>query len=1566
MRAARVRSRLESHGLSADRAGRLWLSDFGDVVAGAAWNPAVALRRDHVIRYLDRYRALVRVPGGGRRLAISTVPLLTGPSGPGRQVDLALGAAGSGWAPRDPAVRVAIPSVASDGVAVGGEGVRIVPLVAGLGSGQLRGGSVFYPGGSGDVDAAAVPTVTGVELFSVLRSRLAAEQLTYRVQLPVGATLRSAGTGAEVVADGRVLVTIPPPVARDAQRTLVPVEMSVSGDVLELSVRHRERDVAYPLEVDPSVVVPNASMGGWTFTPDSTGMISGTVGSGGSAMSAPPGTYPSGDMGALTWTTSSAEIPGVLTSVQFANLVDRTAGEFGGEIHIACGPVANGDVVAGGGWNDTTASSWTVGPPLVDTHGQACVNTVQIDMYTFSSMTTTTTASWTIGGILLTVKTSGPSRQELWGSMNRGEPNVRHVCKGHPVNCATGNQYETQTDLSAVSHGLGLGLVRTYNSQAAAVASASGAFGYGWSGSYSDHLVIDPTDQIATVYQENGSTVPFDINTDGSFSSGGWVQATLVKQSDGTYLYTLPDQSTFVFDSAGRLTKETDRNGNAIGMSYDTNGHLVAATDATGRSISFSYNADGTVSSATDPANDTARYSYTSGNLTQVVAADGGVWKFGYDASHQLTSMTDPDGRAITTSYDASNRVTSQTDAFGTRYWSYASDETVITNPAGDVTDEVFQNNQPVSITYAKGTSLAGTRTIAYDPNGNPISETDQNSHTWNYGYDAAGNRTSVQDPNGHTTSRTYDAQRDVTSVTTPLGHQTTFAYDAHGNLTSVSRIAAGQTQTIGYGYDAAGDRTSMTDPLGKTWTYGYDGYGDLTSVIDPLGNKATYGYDAIGRRTSMVSPRGNVTGGNPASFTTTYAYDALSRMTSETDPLGHTQSWSYDPVGNLISHTDERNNSTSYSYNAANEPTTTTRPNGTTLQSSYDANGNVSSQTDGAGKTTTYSYDPLGRVTSVTTPLGKSTSYGYDKAGNRTTVTDPDGRITTDGFDAANELTSITYSDGHTPNVSYTYTADGQRATMVDGTGTTSYSYDSLDRVQNVTNGAGSAIAYAYDLANNITAITYPGGHTVSRAFDADGRLSALTDWKTNTTTFGYDPNSNLLSTTFPDTASTVDTTTYDNSDRIMAINSSQTGGPLFSIAYTRNPSGQVLSETDTGLPAPASQAYTYNTLGQLASASSTGTYSYDAADNPTVQHGSTFNYNNDNELTTSGGSTWTFNNEGQRVANNWTTATMSYGYDQAGNLTSVTQPAYGTTAAVNNTYTYDGDGNRVSLNQSGSQHAFTWDISGSLPRLGCENSSCYIYGPAGPVEMIDGNGNPTFFHLDQQGSVRMITKPNGTNVGAYTYDPYGRVLAQTGSAFTRLEYDGQWFESVSNLFNLLARNYDPKTGQFMSRDPFAAQTRQSYLYAAGDPVNRSDPSGLSVFGGACDPWDIPCIANVDGTYLGKHGGAIAGAAGDVVTVSGCAIPGIDVSCAALIAGDAALQSTLAVAGPGSAAHKAALVGVNLLLAGYGGLGAGAVEYLPKDTPGWVNPFIQASFAAPIAGYDAAKIGAGDGSTGC
>jgi len=69
-------------------------------------------------------------------------------------------------------------------------------------------------------------------------------------------------------------------------------------------------------------------------------------------------------------------------------------------------------------------------------------------------------------------------------------------------------------------------------------------------------------------------------------------------------------------------------------------------------------------------------------------------------------------------------------------------------------------------------------------------------------------------------------------------------------------------------------------------------------------------------------------------------------------------------------------------------------------------------------------------------------------------------------------------------------------------------------------------------------------------------------------------------------------------------------------------------------------------------------------------------------------------------------------------------------------------------------------------------------------------------------------------------------------GSSFYPNNYlhRGEQYDSDLSLYYLRARYYNPNTGRFMSRDPWAGKpwipkTLHKYLYADGNPVNAMDP---------------------------------------------------------------------------------------------------------------------------------------------
>ena len=1310
---------------------------------------------------------------------------------------------------------------------------------------EVGGQSVFFGGMAADTDAVVAPALNGAEFFAVLRSRLSPEQLRYRLTLPAGAVLRSAAGGAVVARGGTVLAQIPAPSARDVQGVIVPVQMTVSGDELLLHIERQPSDIAYPLLVDPKVITITNGDAGWKLTQTGAKNFTGTRGAG-LSITGPVTTYPVGEVVVSTakWEYLPPKSP-ELTEVEFQGLSLTASSKYvgGGEAEnvgwqvSACG-VTNGhqltvppssDISFYGGRKDVhKCESATIGFQLSEEG-----ITPSVDSGYFSVAAIVLTVQWNSGE---------GNESEGYGPSSEGRPDKKNCLKADPVNCATGNLTESQTDLSVGGRGPELGMTRTYNSQLAAHETEHGIFGYGWTGSYSAHTTFakscETCLETATVYENNGSSTLFENYEGQWYSLAPLVQATLVKE--GTqYIYTLPNQTKLAFESTGRLASETDRNGNALTMKRNTEGRLESLSDSAGRKLTLAYNASGEVESATDPMGHVVKYTYESGNLVGVTqpGETSKRWKFKYNASHELTEMTDGRSNTVTTEYNGSHQVTAQTDALKRKFsWKYGTitegTYTEVTEPNGAVTREEFDElGQPISITQAYGTALAATTTYEYNGFYNLIAVTNPDKQTTKYSYDPEGNLASETNPDGDETQWTYNSEHALETTTTPDGETTTIKREAHGNPESISREAPGsETQATKYKYDADGDLESMTNPLGHTWTYEYDSYGDRKSETDPEGNKRTWEYNEDSQETATVSPRGNVKEAEASKYTTKTERDAQGRPLTVTDPLGHKTKYKYDGDGNLETETDPNSNVTKHTYDADNEPTKVEEPNKTITETEYDKAGQVVSQTDGKKNVTKYVRNLLEEITEVVDPLSRKTTKEYDTAGNLTKVIDAAGRTTTYTYDPAGRLKELSYSDGKTHAVEYEYNKDGDVTVMKDGSGTTKYSYDQLDRTTETENGHGEVIKHEYNLGNELTKITYPNGKAVTRTYDNDGRLEKVTDWLEHTTKFSYDPDSDLATTAFPTGTEDEDKYAYNEADQLSEIKMMKGTETLASLVYTRDNDGQVKGITSKGLPGEEKPAYEYDANSRLKKGGTTS-YEYDADNNPTKLGTSAYTYNKADELETGPSLKYTYNEVGERTKTTPTTGpATTYGYDQAGNLITVERPKEGEVAKIEDAYGYNGNGLRVSQTISGTTSYLAWDTAEEEPLLLSDGTNSYIYGPAGslPIEQINNStGTVLYLHDDQQGSTRLLTGSTGKVEGKCSYSPYGTPTCE-GTATTPLGFDGQYTNSDTGLIYLRAREYDPSTAQFLSVDPIVAVTQAPYNYAGDNPVNLADPTGL------------------------------------------------------------------------------------------------------------------------------------------
>jgi RHS repeat-associated protein len=260
------------------------------------------------------------------------------------------------------------------------------------------------------------------------------------------------------------------------------------------------------------------------------------------------------------------------------------------------------------------------------------------------------------------------------------------------------------------------------------------------------------------------------------------------------------------------------------------------------------------------------------------------------------------------------------------RTWARGTNTTYSYNNAGDLQSVDYADATP-DVTYAydrmgRPSQVTGATTndLVYSLEGYLLSENVVNK-AWNYtsqnryGLDALKRRTALTNLTlGITHLSSYDAASRLQSVSTPdSGVLISYAYasnsplvsgltfqkggftrlttskqfDALERLMQVSSVPSGTSAVSStYGYNAANQRTSLTNADGSYWRFGYDQLGQVTNGwrfwsdgSEVLGQTFNYAFDDVGNRRT-------VSAGAAASLRTqTYAVNALNQYTNRTVP---------------------------------------------------------------------------------------------------------------------------------------------------------------------------------------------------------------------------------------------------------------------------------------------------------------------------------------------------------------------------------------------------------------------------------------------------------------------------------------------------------------------------------------------------------------------------------------------------------------------------------------------------------------------------------------------------------
>ncbi|WP_374029432.1 RHS repeat domain-containing protein [Bdellovibrio bacteriovorus] len=543
----------------------------------------------------------------------------------------------------------------------------------------------------------------------------------------------------------------------------------------------------------------------------------------------------------------------------------------------------------------------------------------------------------------------------------------------------------------------------------------------------------------------------------------------------------------------------------------------------------------------------------------------------------------------------------------------------------------------------------------------------------------------------------------------------------------------------------------------------------------------------------------------------TTYEYDAFNRVKKITDPLNGETSFTYSNTGLLLSVTDPKNQTTTYTYNDRGWLTSTTNALGQIESYTYDPDGLMLTKTRRDGSVIQYTYNEAKQLTRIGTS-DNETKFNYDPNGNLIWVWDRDSAI--NRTYTSNNLLKSENQRGF--SVQYTYNSVGTRQTMTANGNETEYFYTGLDvlnEIRSKINGQNFTWTRELDQLNRPIKDILPNGVETRRTFTALSQLASINN---------YNPHSHLISGFAYQ---------YDDVGKRISKTESNVG-----VA----PTGQVETLSTTS-------NYVYDNLDRLTQASSPReSFAYDSVGNRQFASGT--NYNAINQLLDDGWKyTFEYNLNGDmtKKTNVLTGQVTNFVWSSESQLQAV-QIVDAGAVTKEIFFKYDGLGRRIerqvidytdSSKSYGRKFFYDGDMIIEEQDLNGNVLARYMNGLGIDDPLLVSRAEGSFiFTKDGLGSIRELTKLDGTPIQKYRYSSYGITTQELQEnrpdkklIENRYAYTGREIEDETGLYYYRARYYDPELGRFLSEDPigFLGKSLSLYSYVRGSPVNYIDPSG-------------------------------------------------------------------------------------------------------------------------------------------
>jgi RHS repeat-associated protein len=475
------------------------------------------------------------------------------------------------------------------------------------------------------------------------------------------------------------------------------------------------------------------------------------------------------------------------------------------------------------------------------------------------------------------------------------------------------------------------------------------------------------------------------------------------------------------------------------------------------------------------------------------------------------------------------------------------------------------------------------------------------------YFYDLAGRQTSVQHPDGYTVNNSYNSLGELVKTSDSLGYITN-TFNLQGLLT-VSANSIGIVHSNSY--DVLDRPLSTTDSRGITTLLTYDAIGRaLTNTVVGIMTNS-YVYSANGLVQSVDGLRTNIT---------RLQNDALGRVLFRTNANSEVTQFQYDPSGNITNLVDGKLQKITFQFDAFGRMTNKLdNTSASVLRLTYDVNSQIKTTWTPQKGTITFIRDPVGRVRTNSYPSNPQVVYSYDADGELINMVDglgsttftytPAGQLQNDGGLWPNDTVSRTYNNR-------------LRATLSAGSYSANYNFDAAHRLQTIVSGAGT-FGYTYHPGFGgsyssplVQTLSLPNGMSITNGYDAVGRLTTTAMLNSSLAAqdsqqYGYNANSWRTSQTRYDGSSVA--YTYDRIGQLKTATAKESGGtPRLNeqLGYAYDAAGNLNTRANNTL----TQTFGVNSINELTSATRAGTLT--AAGN-TAQTATSVNINGQSAAT-------------------------------------------------------------------------------------------------------------------------------------------------------------------------------------------------------------------------------------------------------------------------------------------------------------------------------------------------------------